>query len=419
MSANNSTLERNSGKAKADYERFHRRLVDHVVESLQEIFGEEGKYADKVVQRHMRGQRKWGARDRRFYAESVYDCVRWWRKLWYILGEEPNQDPVKLLQIWALAYQMGDRDLPDWRELYDLPTPPMVQMKLEKAPRAVAESIPDWLDNLGLKEMGDRWPAILESLNDKATVDLRVNTLKDSRDSVRQKLMDEGIETEVIADCPTGLVLVERKNVFVTKAYMAGLFEVQDRASQKVAALLNPQPGDRVVDACAGAGGKTLHLAALMKNKGRVIAMDIHDWKLEELKIRAKRNGVTCVETRLIDTTKVVKRQEASADKVLLDVPCSGLGVLRRNPDSKWKFSAEELVNLHGKQAEILRMYSKMVKPGGQLVYATCSFLHSENEKQVEKFLAENADWTLLKSLRNDPDQGQGDGFFAALLQKA
>jgi 16S rRNA (cytosine967-C5)-methyltransferase len=412
------TQVRNDGKSRADYEKFHRRLVEKIVESLQEIFGENGEFADKVIERQMRGQRKWGARDRRFFAESVYDCVRWWRKLWLALGQEPTTDTKSLMRLWAISYQMTDRDIPDWKEFEGLPSNSQIHRRLEKAPRAILKSIPDWMDQLGEAELGPRWDSILQSLNLKASVDLRTNNLRISREELRQRLLDEGIETTEIPGSEIGLSLVERKNVFVTKAYREGFFEVQDRASQMVATWLAPKPGERVIDACAGAGGKTLHLAALMKNKGRIIAMDIHGWKLEELKIRAKRNQVTCIETRVIDTTKVVKRQEGSADRVLLDVPCSGLGVLRRNPGSKWKLSLEEIKTLQLKQADILRLYSKMVKPGGHLVYSTCSFLPSENEQQIERFMTENPGWTLVQSLRNDPDQEQGDGFFAALLQK-
>ena len=408
----------NDGKAKADYEKFHRRLIEKVVESLQDIFGERHEFADKVIERHMRGQRKWGARDRRFFAESVYDCVRWWRKLWFALGEEPVLETPQLMRLWAISYQLTDKYIPEWRDFEDLPSSAQIHRRLEKASRAVLRSIPDWMDELCAKELGDRWESILKSLNQKAPVDLRTNNLRISRADLQVKLAEEGIVTELISDSDVGLTLVERKNVFATKCFHEGYFEVQDRASQKIAKLLNPQPGERVVDACAGAGGKTLHLAALMKNKGRIIAMDIHDWKLQELKARVKRNQVSCVETRLIDTTKVVKRQEETADRLLLDVPCSGLGVLRRNPDSKWKLSPTEILALTTKQADILRLYSRMVKPGGSMVYATCSFLPSENERQLEKFLAENSGWTLVETLRNDPDLGQGDGFFAGLLRR-
>jgi 16S rRNA (cytosine967-C5)-methyltransferase len=156
-----------------------------------------------------------------------------------------------------------------------------------------------------------------------------------------------------------------------------------------------------------------------MKNQGRILSLDVAEWKLEELQQRARRDGVDIVETRFIDTTKVIKRQHENFDRVLLDVPCSGLGVLRRNPDKKWKLTAEELENLKKLQQDILRSYSKMAKVGGLVLYATCSILPSENEQQIEKFMKDfGHQWRLLEQLRIDPDQGQGDGFYAALLER-
>jgi 16S rRNA (cytosine967-C5)-methyltransferase len=232
-----------------------------------------------------------------------------------------------------------------------------------------------------------------------------------------KKLAEEEILTTEIPNSLVGLTLKERKNVFQTKSFLAGCFEVQDRASQKVAPLVDPQPGERVIDACAGAGGKTLHLAALMKNKGKIISMDIHEWKLNELRKRCIRNGVDIVETRLVDS-KFSPRQKESAHRVLLDVPCSGLGVLRRNPDTKWKLNPEKLNELLRLQAQLLDEYSEMVKPQGVLVYATCSFLRSENEQQVDSFLSRNPGWELKELVRVNPDQGLGDGFFAAKIQR-
>ena len=171
---------------------------------------------------------------------------------------------------------------------------------------------------------------------------------------------------------------------------------MQDLGSQKIGPFLKIEPGQRVIDACAGAGGKSLHLACLMKNKGKIIALDIYDRKLDELRTRAKRNGVDIIETRLIENTKVIKRLEKAADRVLLDVPCSGLGVLRRNPDKKWKVNGADIDRLTELQWQILTGYSDMTKPGGYLVYATCSLLPSENERQVQRFMSERGtDWEL------------------------
>jgi 16S rRNA (cytosine967-C5)-methyltransferase len=255
-------------------------------------------------------------------------------------------------------------------------------------------------------------------LNQPAPVFLRINTLKaDSVESVQKALESEGIETSLVQGVPSALVLQRRQNVFATEAYKSGLFEMQDAASQHVAPFLGVKAGDRVIDACAGAGGKTLHLSALMQNKGTLIALDITDWKLEELKKRASRAGCDNVETRKIDSTKTIKRLHDSADAVLLDVPCTGSGTIRRYADAKWKIDEEELQQLHHAQREILEQYAKMVKPGGHLVYATCSVFPSENQKQIQWALeGPLKGWELKDEFVNLPQDTNFDGFYAAKL---
>ncbi|MCZ8215023.1 MAG: class I SAM-dependent methyltransferase, partial [Cyclobacteriaceae bacterium] len=189
--------------------------------------------------------------------------------------------------------------------------------------------------------------------------------------------------------------------------------------SQAIAPFLQVEPGMRVIDACAGAGGKTLHLAALMQNKGRIISMDTEEWKLTELKLRARRAGVGNVETRVIESTKTIKRMEKMGDRVLLDVPCSGLGVLRRNPDAKWKLSPEFIEKVIDLQKNILHDYSMMVKPGGKLVYSTCSLMPTENEKQVATFLANNPDFTLEEEKHIWPSEGFDGFYMARVVRKA
>ena len=176
----------------------------------------------------------------------------------------------------------------------------------------------------------------------------------------------------------------------------------------------------RIIDACAGAGGKSLHIASLMENKGQVVSMDIYENKLNELKRRARRNGIHNIETRTIDSTKVIKKLLEKADKVLIDSPCTGLGVLRRNPDAKWKMNPDFLEEIKVTQSEILDSYSRMVKPGGDLVYATCSILPSENEKQVKAFLKRDAgeNFTFVKDEKILPSSSGFDGFYMALLKK-
>jgi 16S rRNA (cytosine967-C5)-methyltransferase len=232
-------------------------------------------------------------------------------------------------------------------------------------------------------------------------------------------LRQEGVETRTVGD-DDALVLIRRQIVFQTKAFKNGLFEMQDFSSQMVASLLAPQPGMRVVDACAGGGGKTLHLAALMQNRGNLIALDTFAWKLDELRTRARRAGATNIETRPIESRKTIKRLYGSADRLLLDVPCSGLGILRRNPDAKWKLMPESIDNLRVVQQDILQSYSPILKSGGRMVYATCSILPSENQEQVATFLASEAgqNFKLLEEKRILPQENGFDGFYIALLEK-
>jgi 16S rRNA (cytosine967-C5)-methyltransferase len=252
----------------------------------------------------------------------------------------------------------------------------------------------------------------------QAEVILRTNTLRTNKASLQKKLAEEGIETVFIDGYPDALKLVERGNVFTSNCFKDGLFEVQDASSQLVAAYLDVEPGMRVIDTCAGAGGKTLHLSSLMENKGQIIAMDIYESKLKKLKIRTRRAGAHNITTKLIDSQKVIKKMKGTADRVLIDAPCSGIGVLRRNPDSKWKLQPEFVENIIKTQAEILENYSQMVKVGGKMVYATCSILPSENEKQVKIFLKNNENWQIIKDHKVSPYKSGYDGFYMTLLER-
>ncbi len=396
--------------------KLHRNLSEAVITNLEEIFLEK-RYADKVIERSLKQDRQWGSRDRRFIAEVTYDIVRWHR-LYVEITETTDNDPWPLLGAWCV---MNKIDLPDWEGFRNIKAKRLEKRLAEvQSNRAIRESIPDWLDQLGEKELGARWEPELHALNEKARLVIRANTVKTTRDVLKTTLKALGIETETLTAAPDALVLGERQNIFTLQEFKDGLFEVQDAGSQRIAPFLEAKPGMRVIDACAGGGGKTLHLAALMQNKGRIIAMDTEDWKLDELKKRARRAGVSnMVETRVIDSTKVIKRLESSADRVLLDVPCSGLGVLRRNPDAKWKLSPEFIDKVKVEQREILSGYSQMVKPGGQLVYSTCSILGSENEAQVKQFIeASGGKFKLDEEQSLMPSEGF-DGFYMARITRS
>jgi 16S rRNA (cytosine967-C5)-methyltransferase len=385
-----------------------------VIQALQMIF-DDHRYADKVIEKVLRQNPKWGARDRRFIAETTYDIVRWQRLLQNITEAEPD-DYWKLLGGWCV---LNNVPLPDWEEFKDLNEKKIFQ-RLEKmnAIRRFRESIPDWLDTLGETELPDRWDKELHALNEEARVVLRTNLLKTSKRELQRQLEETGVVTELLVDFPEALMLQQRQNIFGHPAFKEGYFEVQDAASQTIAPYLDVEPGMRVIDACAGAGGKSLHLAAIMKNKGRIISMDVESHKLEELKKRARRAGVDNLETRVIESSKTIKRLENAADRLLLDVPCSGLGVLKRNPDAKWKLSPEFINNVRDLQQHIISDYSTMLKPGGIMVYSTCSILPSENGKQVEKFLHANQDkFVMLEEKMCWPSDGF-DGFYMAKIQK-
>lgn len=382
----------------------------------------DGEYADKVIEKVLRYDKRWGARDRAFIAETTYDIVRW-KRLYTEIAEahEPYTRPhlFRLFGVWCVLRGIK---LPDWKQLEGTPERRIKGRfdELSKI-RKFRESIPDWLDELGEKSLGtELWTKEIAALNQQADVILRTNTLKIAKPQLKLFLAKEDIETEFLEGYPDALRLKERKNVFTTEAFKDGLFEVQDASSQLVAPYLEVEPGQRVIDACAGAGGKTLHLASMMQNKGQLIALDIYESKLKKLKVRARRNGVHNVETRVIDSNKVIKKLHNSADRLLLDAPCSGLGVIRRNPDSKWKLEPEFVERIMGVQQDILQNYSKMVKKGGQMVYATCSILPQENTEQVQKFLAsENGkEFELIRENNVYASKNGFDGFYMALMKR-
>ena len=242
-------------------------------------------------------------------------------------------------------------------------------------------------------------------------------TLKTKAAILKQHLAEQEIEVDFLEGHNDALILSKRQNLFSNPLFKLGLFELQDAGSQHISEFLGVEPGMRVIDACAGGGGKTLHIAALMQNKGRIISMDITQWKLDELKKRARRATASNVEPRLIEGTKTIKRLENTADRLLLDVPCSGTGVIKRNPDAKWKLNSEFIERTKDIQKKILSEYSIMTKIGGHLVYSTCSVLPSENRKQVDEFLANNSNFELIKDETVFPSQGF-DGFYMALIKR-
>ncbi len=401
--------------------RLHKNLVLAVLNGLHQIFNEE-KYADKVVAQVLKSDKRWGSRDRGFIAETSYEIVRW-KRLYAAIAEvqEPfhRDDLWRIFAVWAT---LRGYPLPSWKPLEGAPTR-RIKGRFEtlRKERKYRESVPDWLDELAVKSLGEKkWEKELEALNTMAPVVLRANSLKILPKLLRNALLEEKITTQFLSKYPNALVLDERTNVFSTDAFQKGLFEVQDAASQCVAPFTEAESGMRVIDACAGAGGKSLHIAAMMQNKGQLIALDIHQYKLRELKRRAKRAGAHNIETRLIDSTKVIKKLHQTADRVLLDAPCSGMGVLRRNPDAKWKLNQEFIERIVKEQQQILSQYAQMVKPGGKLVYVTCSILPQENEAQISAFLTTEIGQSFALEKENHfwPSVHGFDGFYMARLKR-
>ena len=392
----------------------YKNLVKTTAAGLKRVFA-ENQHAEQVLERLLAGDKRLGARDRRFIAETFYDLVRYWRQLDVLKQRQKidNENDYFLLVCLWLAHK--GYEFKDWPETsqwnFDL-----LKQNIEAEPK-ILSSYPDWLWDLGIDEIGERWPQEMQALNETAPIYLRVNRLKTTPSEAVEILKMEGVDSSVLPDHPDALLLVGRTNVIRLGSFRKGLYEVQDAASQQIAPFLQVEPGQLVIDACAGAGGKSLHLAALMKDQGKIVAMDIEGWKLEEVKKRASRAGLKCITTEFIKGNKTIKFWDQKADRVLLDAPCSGLGVLRRHPGTKWKLQLSDYDDIREIQAEILDRYSRMVKPGGKLVYATCSLMPGENEDQVETFLSEHSEFELEEQVRTWPSEGW-DGFFMARFKR-
>ncbi len=374
--------------------------------------------ADKSLKNVFRSNNRLSKQERAIVAETSYDIIRRWRWLWACLDQEPSLQPSALERVLRAHSLLQNEEIslawlsPEDKEI-------LARAKKLHEIRKLRESVPDWLDELGEKELGQCWDSVLHALNEKPSLVLRANTLKTSRDELALLLKEQGIETSCVPWAKDALVLSKYVNAFRLQAYHDGFFEVQDAASQRVAEMARVRPGMRVVDACAGAGGKTLHLAALMQNRGRIIAMDTNEGKLLELRKRATREGIDIIETRVIISSKTIKRLKNAADRVIADAPCSGLGSLRRNPDVKWRLQPEQMTRLLALQHQILMSNSCMLQPGGLLLYAVCSVLPSEGEKQIESFLLERSTkFRLVEEKRFWPEIDGFDGFYVAVMER-
>jgi 16S rRNA (cytosine967-C5)-methyltransferase len=389
--------------------------------------------ADAVLSAFFRDHKKLGARERAFVAEAVFGVLRRYRYLSVVV---PAANPRTLIIAWLIkARGMSGATLEQFAK------PELIQhirhALTDDLPLAVAAELPDWVVEKLQATMPDAdILALGRALQQPAPLDLRVNTLKADRESVQARLASEGLLAEPTPFSPWGLRLREHPAINRHPLFIEGNLEVQDEGSQLLALLLGARRGEMVCDFCAGAGGKTLAIGAMMASSGRLYALDVADKRLANLKPRLARSGLSNVMPQLIasENDTRVKRLAGKLDRVLVDAPCSGLGTLRRNPDLKFRQSPESVAELTQKQAAILRAAAKLLKPGGRLVYATCSLLPEENEAIVESLLAAGGFEPLSVSeilaqhkipldtgvtLKLSPAIHGTDGFFAAVLVKS
>ncbi len=412
-------------------------IINHAVELLSSVL-EGTQPADQVIQKYFRSHPNMGMQDRGFAAETVYGCLRRKRSLAYNLGE-PSPSALHLVVAYLVTVQgwsaraLEEARFKDTRELVTH----LRQTDSRALPPAVRADLPDWLYERLAAQLGeDETQQLAAALNHPAPVDLRVNTLKLRREEAAARLSGEGYPAEPTPYSPAGLRRHDRAPLFATHSYKEGLIEVQDEGSQLLSYLLSPKRGEMVVDFCAGAGGKTLHLGALMGNTGTLYAFDTSEKRLAKMKPRLKRAGLDTVRSVVIEHERDARAQRlrGKIDRVLVDAPCTGLGTLRRNPDLKWR--PADLKHLTDLQARILAAAATLLKPGGLLVYATCSPLREENDAVVNAFLQNHPEFSPLAASETLARKGiilpgndepylrlythphHTDCFFAALLQR-
>lgn len=392
--------------------KVHRNLAEAAAQVADSVF-REGRVLDHELASAFGAHPKWGKRDRAFVAETVFEVVRWRRALAFLADCEETDT----MTLCAAQWQRMGIEVPDWWRHRSAGEAERLarEASLASQPRAVRESIPNWLDELGEEELGANWEVELAALNRRPRVFLRANGLRNTRQEAISWLAGHGVEAIPVENLPDALVLPEGKSL--PKALRAeGRVEIQDAGSQLVAPLLRACPGETVIDACCGAGGKTLHLAAILGNQGIIHAMDIEPRKLDELNRRAAAAGATCIRTGTADAGRV-SALAGVADRLLIDAPCSGLGTLKRQPDLKRRLRPSQLDRVRNIQRELLASYPSMLKTGGVLVYATCSVLPSENNEAVRR-LVDSGAFECLEEMQISPSATGFDGFYAAALVK-
>lgn len=417
------------------------------IELLDQI--ESEKYpADRVMAKYFRQHRYIGSKDKFTISEQFYGILRQKLSLSYLL--ELNGLSLSSRNLAALLMHSEGKSIKDYfngekyspMALYqgDLNSLTGIDFsQLETAPEHVKLNIPEWIAPKLKAVLGDQFESEMLATNQRATTDIRVNLLKSDVQQVSKLIEQLDYHFSQSHLSSWGLCFQQRVSLFGLDQFKQGWFEVQDHGSQLLATLTGVKPGNRVVDFCAGAGGKTLAMAAMMNNKGSIYACDVHTRRLDNLSKRAKRAGAHNIRIHVLSSEKDkwVKQQQAKADVVLIDAPCTGTGTWRRSPDSRWNLTEQSLVELVALQQSILQSASRLVKPGGKLIYATCSLLAEENEQQTNRFLSENEtfkpselvideplksnlDKVVITSheLRTYPGLSNADGFYACSMVK-
>lgn len=392
--------------------------------------------ADAVLRSFFGEQRQLGSHDRAYVAETVFAVLRHKRLLEHLVGQSTPRRLALAVLIKLQGFGIGQispllrNDERDWAV-------GLKSTDIEQLPAATRMSLPDWLyQRLVAEYPGTEVVSLTRAMLRPAPLDLRVNTLKMSRDDALRALQSGGLKGEATRYSPVGIRLEGKPAINRHPLFLDGSVEVQDEGSQLLGFLVAPRRREMVVDFCAGAGGKTLMMGALMQSQGRLYALDVSEKRLNNFKPRLQRSGLSNVHPQLIqsETDVKIRRLAGKIDRVLVDAPCSGLGTLRRNPDLKWRQSPDTVAELTVKQAAILNGAATLVKPGGRLVYATCSLLADENRRIVEAFLAKHPDFSIVSSravldeqridlecaefLELRPDQHGTDAFFAAAMQR-
>ncbi len=393
--------------------------------------------ADATMRRFFRENPKLGANDRAFIAETVFGILR---HRFFLTSLSELATPRSLVLGYLVKFQgMNLRELtPLVSDTEEKWLSGIKSIKTTTQTLPIQAEFPQWLvDKLQTIMSDEEILTLGHSLQNPAPLDLRVNTLLAKRDQVLETLVSEGFKAEATPFSPCGIRLSGKPAINRHPLFLSGKIEVQDEGSQLLGYLLAPKRGEMVVDFCAGAGGKALLLGALMNSRGRLYAFDVSEKRLSNLKPRLKRSGLSNLHAQRISNENdiKVKRLTKKIDRVLIDAPCSGLGTLRRNPDLKWRQSSQSIEELKAKQAAILTAAAGLVKPGGRLVYATCSFLPEENQNVIQDFLEQHPQFSLLNCsellsqqkiaidtgefLQLSPQTHQTDGFFAAALTRA